>query len=260
MNKIGRLLAALWPFRRAHKVAFEMDSYSDIGGREENEDSCGCGLLKNGAYAVVADGLGGHGGGSMASRLAVDCLTGRCQTGLPTPEGMERWLQEANQTILEHQDDPNRMKTTAVCLCIQGDRAIWGHVGDSRLYHYHNGAFQEVTRDHSVTQIAVMQGEITREEMPFHPDRNRLIRALGSPQVRTEVHTPVVLAPGLHAFLLCSDGFWECIREADIPVSLQEAETPGQWIAALRVLGDRRREQMTHVDNHTAVAVWTWVE
>ncbi len=232
-------------------------SYTDIGNRPENEDSHACISTPQGVTAVVADGLGGQGGGKLASQLAAQMLSGQTFPGeLPTPEELTEGFQSVNQAIFLRKDGPNRMMTTAVYLRIQGDQAVWAHVGDSRLYHFFNGQLAEVTLDHSITQLAVTHGMITRQQMPGHPDRSRLTRALGSDYFQPMVHEAVTLPPGDHAFLLCTDGFWEALQEDEIFLDLNKSATAQQWVEFLRLRGELRRETMKHIDNNTAVAVW----
>ena len=128
------------------------------------------------------------------------------------------------------------MKTTAVALYISGSQARWCHIGDSRLYHYYNGELKDYTRDHSVCQVAVRMGEITRREIPGHPDRSKILRALGSERIEPELHPVVTLDKGFHAFLLCSDGLWE---------RLQEDESRQSGTMAFRSAGSGREPQ-TH--------------
>ena len=97
-------------------------------------------------------------------------------------------------------------------------------------------------------------GEITRDEIRFSPDRNKLLRAVGTQDLRWEIHGPVTLQPGRHAFLLCSDGFWEYVSDGEIWLDLQKSATPQEWIDYLRCRGEMRK--MGSIDNNTAVAIY----
>lgn len=230
--------------------------YTHIGNRAVNEDSYCCGILSGSAvYAVLADGLGAHGGGSTASKIAVQQLSRWDNPDtLPTREQIGSWIQSANREILSRQTESCQMKTTLVYLAAAGNRAVWAHVGDSRLYHFHNGTLLDYTLDHSVPQVQVKTGEITRDEIRFSPDRNLLLRAVGVEDLRHEIHEPVTLAPGWHAFLLCSDGFWEYVSDAEIWLDLQKSATPQDWIDYLRCRGEMRKQGS--IDNNTAVAIY----
>lgn len=236
----------------------KLASYSSIGTRSENEDSSACEQLgPEQMYAVVCDGLGSHGGGQAASRTVVTHLQRSRFSQLPTAQQILEWLQRSNQEILEKRNGPQHMKTTAVALFVHQNRAIWTHIGDSRLYHFHNGQLVHATADHSVCYLAVKLGEITRRDIPSHPDRNKVLKVLGEERFTPEIHDPVTLEPGLHAFLLCSDGLWERLHEDEIMLDLYKSQTPDQWLFNLRCRAELRKH--TNVDNNTAVAVYVHV-
>lgn len=230
--------------------------YSDRGGRQENEDSGGVYVYSDKIIAVVADGLGGQGDGSLASAVALQELS-KCgiQGALPGPEEVGEAFARANRAIMEKQQNTYHMKTTAVYLCIQDRHAIWAHVGDSRLYHLYQDRICHFTCDHSVPQLAVLMGEIERRDIPRHPQRSHLMKALGCEDVKPEIHEPVLLGPGKHVFLLCTDGFWEHVDEETLAQTAQTAETAEQWISLLR--RDIQKHYCAGQDNNTAMAVFT---
>ena len=230
--------------------------YTHVGGRRENEDAYRCEILDNNrAYAVVCDGVGGHGEGRRAAQVAVKHLSNarRCNL-LPTREQILGWMRDANREMEVLRGDVLRMKTTAVFLAVQDAKAIWAHIGDSRLYHFHNGDLVDYTKDHSVPQIQVIAGEITREQIPFSPDRNRVLRVLGNEELNPEITEQKQLQPGMHAFLLCTDGFWEYLQDSEIWLDLRKSRTPDQWLMYLRARGDERKQGIS--DNNTAVAMF----
>ncbi len=92
---------------------------------------------------------------------------------------------------------------------------------------------------------------------PYHPDRNKVLKVLGEDKFTPEIHDPVTLAPGQHAFLLCSDGLWERLHEDEIMLDLHKSQTPDQWLFNLRCRAELRKN--TGVDNNTAVAVYVSV-
>lgn len=246
--------------RRAGKgiemqVRVEGYGYSCQGGRTENEDSYGMAAYGNNYCAVVADGLGGHGEGKEASLTAVKYLSACGKSGeLPTEEEIYHAFEAANKEIMIKRLDENHMKTTAVYLCIHGNQAVWAHIGDSRLYHFLNGRLCDYTLDHSVSQMAVALGEISRREIPGHCDRSRLLRVLGDEELKPEIRKPVLLGKGSHAFLLCTDGFWESVTEDEMLLDLCKAASPEEWLHSmyLRIM---KRQGEGH-DNHTATAVF----
>lgn len=230
--------------------------YTHPGGRKRNEDAYRCEILSDTkAYAVVCDGVGGHADGSKAAHVAVKHLSdARYSDLLPTGEQILRWMRNANKEMEVLRGDVLRMKTTAVFLAVQDAKAIWAHIGDSRLYHFHNGDLVDYTKDHSVPQIQVIAGEITREQIPFSPDRNRVLRVLGNEELNPEITEQKQLQPGMHAFLLCTDGFWEYLQDSEIWLDLRKSRTPDQWLMYLRARGDERKQGIS--DNNTAVAMF----
>ena len=121
-------------------MKIRVSMYSDIGGRVENEDSADYREFDGGLVAVVADGLGGQGDGKAASQLICDRLVQRgAELGFPDKETLTQLFVQANHELISRQKNSFHMKTTAVYLCIADDRAVWAHIGDSRLYHLWNG-------------------------------------------------------------------------------------------------------------------------
>ena len=232
----------------------QIASYSDIGGRPCNEDTVRHAFQGDDRLClIVADGLGGHGGGEQASAAAAQAVCSAWD-GRADPASLTQWVREANRRVLALQTRQCAMKTTAAVLTLEPGRAVWAHVGDSRLYHFQDGKLAFQTMDHSVAQIGVMLGEITVDQIRFHEDRSRVLRALGQDdELNVEVKDQP-LAPGRHAFLLCSDGFWEYVLEEEMERTLKGASSPQDWL-------DRMREILSAKvpadnDNNTAAAVW----
>lgn len=232
--------------------------YSAFGTRPENEDNYVCEQTgPQQLFAAVCDGLGSHGGGQEASRIAVELLKAIRPTQLPGKEEILDWMDQSNQEILRRRNGPRHMKTTAVALFVDNTQAVWAHIGDSRLYHFYNGHLANTTEDHSVCNLAVRMGEITRRDIPDHPDRNKLLKVLGEDTIAPEVHSPIALESGEHAFLLCSDGLWERLHEDEILLDLHKSASPEQWLFELRARAELRK--FRDVDNNTAVAVFITV-
>ena len=228
--------------------------YTNRGGRDHNEDSVRCLAESGRGTFVVADGLGGHGRGEVASALAADILFQSCVDAAPDPEGLLELFQQANEKVISEQGKPGQeeMKTTAVVLSIDGDRAVWGHIGDSRLYRFSNGALTQETRDHSVTFMKYLGGEITYMDICHDDDRSSLLRALGKQSCRPEAGRADLL-PG-DAFLLCSDGFWEYVYREEMLADLLKAETPGQWAQNMLLRHIRRTPEGN--DNFSLICVF----
>ncbi len=227
---------------------------SRTGERTNNEDACG---YRDGCW-VVADGLGGHGGGEVAARLAVEALLAAWDPAAPlTAEALTQGLEAAAAAIHSRQaEDPglSGMRTTLVVLASDGARALWAHVGDSRLYRLRDGRVRFQTEDHSVPQALVRAGELTPAGVRDHPDRNRLLRALGDgqPPRLTLAPAPLDLRAG-DAWLLCSDGFWEAVTEGEMEVALAKAGDAADWLERLELV--LRRQAKPGQDNYTALAI-----
>lgn len=240
------------------KTMADSYGYSSNGGRSENEDSFGIFAYESMTSVIVADGLGGHGGGKQASEIAVKHFAQCASTGeLPKDEVILACFHRANQEILSNRLNANHMKTTVVYLAIRDSFAKWAHIGDSRLYHFWNEELCDYTLDHSVSQMAVVLGEITRDQIRGHCERSRLLRVLGSEEITPEFHDEIQLKPGRHAFLLCSDGFWESVLEDEMVMDLYKSATAEEWLSAMRYRLMKRIDP-DH-DNHTAVAVFVRV-
>ncbi len=225
--------------------------YTNQGGRDHNEDSVRC-CAEQGVF-VLSDGLGGHGSGEVASALAADILFEGCSAH-PDSDGLAELFQKANEAVMEGQKVPGQedMKTTAVALSVAGDLAVWGHVGDSRLYRFSGGALSQETRDHSVTYMKYLGGEISYMDIYHDDDRPSLLRALGKLPCKPEAGQ-AELRPG-DAFLLCSDGFWEYVYQEEVLADLLKAETPEQW-AQLMLLRHIRRTPPGN-DNFSLITVF----
>lgn len=232
---------------------FQTAAYSDQGGRPCNEDTVQV-LERAGALcALVADGLGGHGGGDAASQAAAEVVRDGWSGGVEPDEAREMLL-TAHQRVLAMQTPLCSMKTTAVLLLLEKGRVVWAHAGDSRLYWFLDGKIRFQTLDHSVAQMGVILGDITPDEIRFHQDRNRVLRALGQDgDMKLDVKEEA-LPPGRSVFLLCTDGFWEYVLEEEMERELAAATSPGDWLERMRnILQARVKEDN---DNNTAAAVW----
>jgi len=234
---------------------------SRAGGRERNEDACGyCAVEGLGCY-VLADGAGGHGGGDVAARLAIETvLDGFTRRPEVSVARVASLLREANQSVMARQRADAAvydMRSTLVLLLLDGPRrrAAWGHVGDSRLYLLRQGRVASVTRDQSLLQDMLDAGVLAAPQAAGAPHRAVLTGSLGSddsfdPSV---LEAALPLQPG-DAFLLCSDGFWDWVDHAALEDALPRVGQPDQWLCELeRSFAPRLRPGS---DNYSAIAVW----
>lgn len=240
-------------------MTFNSASISKIGGRTENQDYCDSKIVDNAGLWIVADGLGGHRGGAVASETAVRAMINLWQ---PEADHLARVVQDlisfAHADVIKLQTtDPqlSSMRTTLVSLLISQNQASWGHVGDSRLYFYRGDSLFFQTRDHSVPQLMVDTGEIGQEQIRHHEDRNRLIRSIGNPDglKPTILESPQQTLPG-DKFLLCTDGFWEYVTEVEMAVDLVKSVNPMEWLERMELRLVAKAE--AGHDNYTALAVF----
>ena len=221
---------------------------SDVGCvRELNEDS---GtyiqpddpelLRSKGLLIVVADGMGGHSAGEVASRLAVDVVArAYYEDGGDARSALEKAFHEANREIhkaAENDASKNGMGTTCTALVLQNGTAISAHVGDSRLYLIREGSIYLMTEDHSAVMEMVKAGLITLEQARHHPEKNVILRAMGS-HAEVEVTTwqePFPVRAG-DRFLLCSDGLYDLVEDEEIKgiVMLGAPQTACESLIAL---------------------------
>ena len=202
---------------------------SDIGClRKSNEDSAAIvspseDRLRRtkGTLAVVADGMGGHTAGEVASRIATDVLghfyyASDAEPAMALVEG----VREANRAIHEaslHNSELRGMGTTCTAIAIVDQSVVYAHVGDSRLYLIRAGQAYQLSEDHSLVMKMVRDGVLTVEEAREHPERNVILRALGR-QAEVEVsrwEQPLPVNGGDH-FVLCSDGLYDLVADDEI--------------------------------------------
>ena len=154
---------------------------SDKGDRKNNEDRVGS-YEKDKEYCfVIADGLGGHEKGEVASKIAVDsCIDLFKEEGFSEFYMREAFEVSQEKLLTRQREDmrPDDYKTTLVLLCIKNGCINWGHIGDSRLYLFKNKKLVLHTLDHSVPQILVNIGEIEDKDIRNHPDRSHLLSAI----------------------------------------------------------------------------------
>ncbi len=211
---------------------------------------------------IVADGMGGHQHGEVASGIAVRSLAGYVIRKLympllnltPNPpeeslqEIMQEGVQEAHRTIRKNVSGGGTTLTAALIL---GSQLVLVHVGDSRAYTLHpSGKVTALTRDHSLVKRLVELGQITIEEAAIHPQRNVLYRALGQGEpFDSDIHT-MHLSEGGH-LLLCSDGLWNMVGEAEIHSMVYD--NPNPEIACQKLV--EAANQAGGPDNITAILV-----
>ncbi len=195
---------------------------TDVGlVRTTNQDTL---ILEQGLYGV-ADGMGGHKGGNVASTLAVRTLTAMLADRDPSEQLLRSGIAEANRAVFERQaadPDLEGMGTTLTVLWDALDRVIIGHVGDSRAYLYRDGHLSQRTEDHSLVADLVRQGSISEAEARVHPYRNMITRAVGTDQKVLADIFEMDKRPG-DIWLICSDGLTEYLPDRELEGILRSA-------------------------------------
>ncbi|HBF38312.1 MAG TPA: Stp1/IreP family PP2C-type Ser/Thr phosphatase [Firmicutes bacterium] len=216
--------------------------------REQNEDTFGY----RETLFVIADGMGGHQAGEVASAIAVENVLATAIDDDPITS-LQNAVLKANAAIMEEvskNEDLSGMGTTVAILLLVAEQAFISHVGDSRIYQLTDGKLTQLTNDHSFVAELIKNGSITEEEAKIHPQRNVLTRALGTPgHLDFEVNS-FQIHDG-DKFLLCSDGLTGIVAEKIIKEILISGETP--QIIAERLVEQANAEGGT--DNITVIVI-----
>ncbi|BAK75352.1 protein serine/threonine phosphatase [Pseudogulbenkiania sp. NH8B] len=233
---------------------------SRVGGRSYNQDRVVIAHSLESVLLVVADGMGGHLQGEVAAQIAIDLMSELFyQQATPSLSHPNRFLvnaiSSAHQAILDYATEhhlPEVPSTTVVAAVIQQDMLYWCHVGDSRLYLLDNSGLRLRSRDHSQVQRLIDQGLLTEEGARTHPDRNKIYNCLGaSSDPDIDIGERQLLFPGA-SVLLCSDGLWSQIQDAEL-TKVFVGRAVSQVLPALMNVAERRGGR--HGDNLSAVAV-----
>ncbi len=216
-----------------------------VGQREDNQDR----YLAAPPVFAVADGMGGHVGGAAAAEAVVEALRSLTGSETTTVGAIRLALQRADGEIRAFQgpDKAGAGTTVAgVALVDEGDRPQWAvlHVGDSRVYRWHEGQLELVTKDHSVVQELLDAGYISDESAATHPQRHIITRALG---VGPRPEADVVLLPVVpgERFLACSDGLTGELADARIAALLDADDDVEQNVMRLTAEAEGARDNVT---------------
>lgn len=199
----------------ASRCGVSVCALTDIGMvRRTNQDS----LICAGNVFGVADGMGGHLGGEIASGMARDTILQRLRGQVPSEEGLRAGINAANCAVFarsEEDPDVRGMGTTMTVLWFGEDEIFLGHVGDSRCYRFADGRLEQVTDDHSMVMEMVRAGVLTVEQAAVHPMRNVITRAVGT-DPETDVDVRVLPRRPGTLWLVCSDGLHGMVSDAEI--------------------------------------------
>ncbi|QOR68516.1 Stp1/IreP family PP2C-type Ser/Thr phosphatase [Cytobacillus suaedae] len=202
--------------------------------RQHNEDSCGVFTNKDGdLLAIVADGMGGHRAGDVASQMTISTLKELWEesSAIDSPEIAEQWLQQHIlhvNTILYNHSQMNSecqgMGTTFVGAICTPKFSTIGHIGDSRCYILNETGFKQITDDHSLVGELVRLGQISKEDAEYHPRKNVVLRALGT-EVSVEMDKKTIILEDDDYLLLCSDGLSNKVPDEVMKEILLQSES-----------------------------------
>ncbi len=216
-------------------IALRYAARSDVGlVRSNNQDSAYAGSH----LLVVADGMGGHAGGDVASSVAIGRLA---SLDSETPASdivatLEESVLEANQEILRRARDEPQLRglgTTITALLRAESKFALAHIGDSRAYLLRDGETVQITKDHTFVQRLLDEGRLTEDEAERHPQRSVLMRVLGDVDADPELDLSLRAAHVGDRWLLCSDGLSGLVSLDTIDATLKDIEDPGECADAL---------------------------
>jgi serine/threonine protein phosphatase PrpC len=242
--------------------------YADIsllGGREENQDRVTVAVSEQAALLVVADGMGGHAHGARAAQVTQQTII---ESFWRTPQPLFDPLGFLHSTLGRAHDEVVKLgltlpleqrprATCAVCL-IQQRASWWAHVGDSRLYHFRNGALMARSRDHSHVELLLREGLISADQAHNHPMRNFVECCLGGdpimPDMSLSRRRPL---QANDVVMACTDGLWGTLKDEEM---IAELSGPGPLRQKLLTLGERAIKRAGAGSDNTTAAALRWLE
>lgn len=202
-------------------------------------------LKQKGVLAIVADGMGGHQGGELASQLAVDAIQKRyyARPREAPPRSLKKAFAEANLFVYQRSLESQAlhgMGTTASALVLKDRWIYFAHVGDSRIYRQRDGELVRLTEDHTMVTEMVHRGLLTPEQARQHPDRYIVTRALGTrPEVEIFAPKKVLTVHSGDCYVLCTDGLHDLVADSEIQ-AIVASRSPYEACTELTTLAKRR--------------------
>lgn len=236
-----------------NNFAFEISYISEKGGRPVNEDSIVVEHNKESIVLSIADGLGAHGGGDVASKIASDIVKDE-YIKLPRlkPKNIHNVFQTIDNAIVAEQTDDLKMKTTLACVLCRYKWIYAAHLGDTRIYTFKNNKETYLTVDHSVAYEEVMKNHGTLDDIRKNPNRHILKAALGVGKIRPPDIFKQKIRGDL-SMLICSDGFWEYVNEDEMLEALTNTTTAHEWLEAMLKCHSEKAD--TFNDNYSAICL-----
>ena len=247
-------------------MQLEIAKFSHIGDREENQDRVEILMGDHTVLAMVLDGMGGHSSGAEAAMTAIATMSDNFRNSkqpLPFPDRfMTRTIGDSHEALVNlgsgQNIDAKPRATCAVCL-VQENVAYWSHLGDSRIYHVRDKLILDRTRDHTHVELLLQEGLIIESEIARHPMRSFVEHCLGGDRPK-----PPVTASGPHKLqdndmlLLCSDGFWGGLTDADMSEVVAAIDLNGNLQETVEQLAHDAVNRNSPGSDNTTVAAIVW--
>ena len=245
-------------------MALAVAQTTNIGNRQTNQDALGATAQDGLACFVVSDGAGGHFGGEVAASIVVQAVIDSFKRDLSfSARALQSYVEEAIVRVAagkaENKAHADMSATVAAVLIDRKNRcALWAHMGDTRVYLFRDCKVHSVTKDHTVVQQLVDAGYCKPEETRTNPQRSTLFAAIGAEnEVQPAVSDDMFAVEDGDALLICSDGFWEWVSEAEMEQSLADTTDVNAWLDRMMRLTDVNSGASEKPrDNYTAFALW----
>jgi PPM family protein phosphatase len=244
-------------------IKLDQAQINALGQRPSNQDALGSAVQDGLICFVMSDGTGGHAGGEIASKLVVESILKQfVQEASFGSRALRSYIDCAIINVAQNKklsEKRRNMSATVAALIIdQSNRcALWAHLGDTRIYFFRNGRIQSATSDHSLAQRFVDAGYAKADQVRTHPQRSVLYAAIGAEgDTFPDVTREAVQIQDQDAFLICSDGFWEWVIEAQMELTLSTSQNSEEWLSTMSAIATANALAAgVSRDNYSAITI-----
>ncbi len=235
-----------------------------IGERQSNQDALGYARQDDLTCFIVSDGTGGHEGGEVAAKLVVNSIKQKfLQEACFGVRALQSYVEFAiSQVTKDKLSSPQQRDMSATVATLLFDHcnrtALWAHLGDSRIYMFRNGKVHKISKDHSLAQRLIDAGYVSADQLRTHPKRSILFAAVGAEgDTAPEITKETIQIQDGDAFLMCTDGYWEWVEDAEMEQSLLSSSSSEEWLNNMNAIADNNvRVARKSRDNYSAFAIW----